>query len=150
MNFLILDSGKNFNITCDNGQAILIPKSLVQGLRYRALALVEHDRSWEQLKMHELLRQGWCQLGQAQDSDGGVCNWDYPVAVRWSLMGALMKVYPPARGVMMLRTMHLIVESWNDRASVGDQLQVRPKDILRLSMNMGYLEQVSMLEGLNV
>jgi hypothetical protein len=41
-------------------------------------------------RAHELLAYGWCQGAEALDADGGPTNPWSPVAVRWSLLGALV------------------------------------------------------------
>ena len=41
-------------------------------------------------RAHELLAYGWCQGAEARDADGAETNPWSPLAVRWSLLGALV------------------------------------------------------------
>ena len=75
------------------------------------------------MKAHELLTssQTWCQRSPAEDSNGKKLEALDPRAVKWCVLGAIQKTYPPAQWSEVMDTLlrGLSVSEWGLRQMSG-------------------------------
>jgi hypothetical protein len=75
-------------------------------------------------RARQLVAYGWCQGAEARDGDGGSTNAWSPLAVRWSLLGALVAAVdlppdPPAAYLGPLRRALAALAEVMDEASLA-------------------------------
>lgn len=122
----------------------LIPKSIAPK-RYQALAILDDDSGGPTIG--SVMAQGWTPKYLAADSQGRPCQYDHIDAAMWSLAGAFLKAYT-GRGSMQVAVARLMVEWVADMR--GSLYEDDARGILKLSMNMCYEDQVTMIEELRI
>lgn len=138
---IIISSTETLWALEQDGITKLIPKSVTTD-RVKALAIIDADDPWNKRTVRSVIMQGWTPKGVAADAQGVPCNYNHPQAVVWSLAGAMNLVYEK-RSSMLVVAVHLMTD-WMQRRR-GAIYDNEGRTVMKLSMNMPYEDQLTML-----